>query len=236
MEPEEIKDEIIDLPLETVGEIVPEDGIDVVADEVLADDVVTDLIPDVAVVPDALAPGLAPKSFHKNFRTGNRQQGGGARRGGNRREERVKPEFDQKIISMRRVTRVVAGGRRMSFSVAVVAGNRKGKVGVGTGKAVDTTLAIDKAFRSAKKNMVNILMTKTNSIPHDVKAKFGSSVISLSPSRGRGLVAGGSVRNVLELAGITDISGKLLSRSKNGLNNACATVKALGMLNERKKK
>ena len=182
-----------------------------------------------------LAPGMPARTFTKNFQKGNRRGGGGARRGG-RREERTRPEFDQKIISMRRVTRVVAGGRRMSFSVALVAGNRKGKVGVGTGKAVDTALAIDKAFRSAKKNMISVFMTKTNSIPHEVKAKYGASVITLSPSRGRGLVAGGSVRNVLELSGVTDISGKLLSRSKNGLNNAQATIKALEMLKVRKTK
>ncbi len=151
-----------------------------------------------------------------------------------RKDDRIKPEFDQKIIGIRRVTRVVAGGRRMSFSVAVVAGNRKGKVGVGVGKAVDTALAIDKAFRDAKRNMVVVKSTKTNSIPHDVESKYSASRVLLIPAKGRGIVAGGSVRTVVELAGLTDISGKLLSRSKNGINNARAAVKALSSLRPRK--
>ncbi len=230
MEPEDTKkDELVDLPLEGAEDIIP-DAVLEVPEEVLAE---SDIVADAVIIPDPIAPGMPAKTFQKNFQKGNRR-GGGGRRGGGRRAERVRPEFDQKIVSMRRVTRVVAGGRRMSFSVAVVVGNRKGKVGVGTGKAVDTSLAIDKAVRSAKKNIITVLMTKTNSIPHDVKAKYAASVIALSPSKGRGLVAGGSVRNVLELSGVTDISGKLLSRSKNGLNNARATIKALEMLKERK--
>ncbi|MDO8492017.1 MAG: 30S ribosomal protein S5 [bacterium] len=168
-----------------------------------------------------------------------RQFDKGGRRGGNRkgprREERVKPEFDQKIIEMRRVTRVVAGGRRMSFAVALVAGNRKGKVGVGTGKAGDTAAAIEKAFRDAKKNMMTVSLNKENSIAHDVKAKYSASVVMLMPARGRGLAAGGSVRSVLELAGVTDVAGKILSRSKNGLNNAQAAMKALALLRIRSK-
>lgn len=146
------------------------------------------------------------------------------------RKERVKPEFDQKIINIRRVTRVVAGGRRFSFSVALVAGNRKGQVGVGLGKAGDTSLAIEKAFRDARRNMLKVKMTKTNSIPHEVAAKYSSSVITIMPAPGRGLIAGSSVRDILELAGITDITAKILSRSKNKLNNARAAVKALNTL------
>ena len=134
---------------------------------------------------------------------------------------------------MRRVTRVVAGGRRFSFSVALVAGDKKGKVGIGTGKAGDTALAIDKAFRDAKKNMLVIKMTKKNSLPHDVQAKYASSVVMIMPAPGRGMVAGGAVRSVLEYAGIRDVAGKILSRSKNGLNNARATMKALQMLKVR---
>lgn len=159
----------------------------------------------------------------RQFTRGNRRP---PRRAG-RREDRPRSEFDQKIIAIRRVTRVVAGGRRMSFSVALVAGNRKGRVGVGTGKAIDTSLAIDKAFRNAKKNMIHVPLTKTNSIPHDVKAKYAASIVAMIPSRGRGLVAGGSARSVLELAGVTDITAKILSRSKNAINNARAAIKAL---------
>lgn len=163
-------------------------------------------------------------------RGGDSRGRGGDRRGGRRpgkRGERPKPEFDQKIISIRRVTRVVSGGRRFSFSVALVAGDRNGSVGVGVGKASDTALAIEKAFRDAKRNMVTIRRTEDGSIPHDVEAKYTSSIVTLRPSKGKGLVAGSSVRTVLDLGGIKDVSGKLLSRSKNKLNNARATIKAL---------
>src|SRR3989344_18217 len=102
-------------------------------------------------------------------------------RRGPRREARVKPEFDQKIVSLRRVTRVMAGGRRFSFSVALVAGNRKGMVGVGQGKATDTPLAIEKAFRDAKKNMISVNTTKEMSIPHDVEAKYAASWVKIRP-------------------------------------------------------
>ncbi len=145
-----------------------------------------------------------------------------------RREERR--EFDQKIISIRRVTRVVAGGRRFSFSVSIVIGNGKGKVGVGVGKASDTALAIEKAARAAKKNMIKVNVTENKSIPHDVSAKYCASRVSILPAPGKGIVAGSSVRNVLELAGIKGVTAKIFSRSKNKLNNAQAAIKALSML------
>jgi small subunit ribosomal protein S5 len=134
------------------------------------------------------------------------------------------------MINIRRVARVVSGGRRFSFSVSIIIGNKKGKVGVGVGKAGDTTLAIDKAVRNAKKNMITVPLTKNNSIAHDVTAKFSASVVKLMPASGRGLVAGSSVRPVLELAGVTNIIGKVHSGSKNGLNNARAAIEALKAL------
>ncbi len=146
------------------------------------------------------------------------------------RVSRVRSEFDQKIINIRRVARVVAGGRRFSFSVAMIIGNKKGKVGVGLGKAGDTTLAIDKAVRDAKKNLITVNLRKDNSITHDVSAKYCASRVALMPTPGRGLVAGSSVRSVLELAGITNTVAKIHSGSKNGLNNAQATIKALNQL------
>lgn len=151
------------------------------------------------------------------------------RRGG-RRDERSRPEFDQKIISIRRVTRVMAGGRRFSFSVSMVLGDKKGKVGVGVGKAGDTQLAIEKAMRDAKKNMITVPLNSEQQIPHDVEAKYASSEVMIMPSPGRGLVAGSSVRTVLELAGIKDVTAKIFSRSKNKLNNARAAVEALRKL------
>jgi small subunit ribosomal protein S5 len=140
---------------------------------------------------------------------------------------RPKPEFDQKIIDIRRVTRVVAGGRRFSFSVALVAGDRKGSVGLGLGKAGDTSLAINKALRNAKKNMIRLNLTKTMSIPHEVSAKFSSSLVKLIPNKGRGLVAGSVVRDIVNLAGVKDITGKILGGTKNKLNNAKAVMVAL---------
>ena len=143
-------------------------------------------------------------------------------------KKREKPEFDQKIIDIRRVARVVKGGRRFSFRVSVIVGNRKGEVGIGVGKASDTTLAIEKAARIAKKNKVKIPLTKDKSIPHEVDAKFDQAKVALRPARkGRGLVAGSSVRIVLDLAGINDTVAKVISRSKNKLNIARATINAL---------
>jgi len=130
-------------------------------------------------------------------------------------------------VSIRRVVRVVAGGRRFSFSVALVAGDKKGSVGLGLGKAGDTALAINKALRNAKKNMVTLELTKDNSIPYGLSAKFSSSEIQIMPNRGRGLVAGTVVRDMLKLAGMKDITAKVLTRSKNKLNNAKAVIAAL---------
>lgn len=144
--------------------------------------------------------------------------------------ERVRPEFDQKIISIRRVTRVMAGGRRFSFSVAMVIGDKKGRVGVGIGKAGDTQLAIEKAVRDAKKHMITIPLNEHGQISHDVRKKLSSSDVMIIPAAGRGLVAGSSVRTVLELGGVKDVTAKLLSRTKNKLNNARATVEALKLL------
>jgi small subunit ribosomal protein S5 len=154
-------------------------------------------------------------------------------RGGDRkprREPRAKPEFDQKIIDIRRVTRVSSGGRRFSFSVALVAGNRKGKVGVGIGKAGDTSLAIDKALKNAKKNMIDVVLNKHMSIAHEVSAKFNASYVEIMPARGRGVSAGSSVRDVIELAGIKEVGAKLRSGTKNKLNNARVAIKALSLL------
>ena len=147
-----------------------------------------------------------------------------------RREPRAKPEFDQKIIDIRRVTRVASGGRRFSFAVSLVAGNRKGSVGVGTGKASDTSLAIEKAFKNARKHMLKVSTTKSMSIPHDVEAKYCSSRVMIMPAKGKGIIAGSSVRDVLELAGVKDVVAKLRSGSKNKLNNAQVAVRALSML------
>jgi len=198
------------------------------------------------VAPTTTAPGRTPSSrtsfggARSGASTGRGPArggaGAGARKGGSSRGgrggtfERAKPEFDNKLIQIRRVTRVVAGGRRFAFSVALVAGNRKGSVGVGIGKASDTALAIEKATKNAKKNMIKVLLMSGMMIPHEVEAKESSATVMIQPAKGRGMVAGSSVRNVLELAGIKDVRAKILSGSKNKLNNARATVKALQQL------
>ncbi len=164
------------------------------------------------------------------------RSGGRGGRGGSSRGERVKPEFEQKMISIRRVTRVVSGGRRFSFSVAILIGDRRGSFGIGTGKATDTTLAIEKAVKDAKKNMMTIKLTKENSIPHEVSAKFKSSKIMIMPNRGKGLVSGSSVRDLLTLAGVFNVTSKLNSGSKNTLNNARAAALALSEISTEYKK
>lgn len=158
---------------------------------------------------------------------GRDHHGGRARRAP---RERVRSEFEQKIISIRRVTRVVAGGRRFNFSVAIVIGNGRGQVGVGLGKGADTAGAIDKALANARKHMITIPLTKELSIPHEASAKYASSVLTMLPAPGKGLKAGSSVRTVLELGGVKHVSAKIFSRSKNRLNNARAAITALEKL------
>jgi small subunit ribosomal protein S5 len=183
-------------------------------------------------------PNTTPNSQARSFggnRAGGRSSysgGAGSRRPGGRgpRAERPKPEFDSKMVDIRRVARVMAGGRRFNFSVTLVAGDHKGRVGVGIGKAGDTSLAIDKAMNNAKKNMIKVPMTKDSSIAHEVAAKFGSSKIVIKPAKGRGLVAGSAVRNVLFLAGVHNVNAKIISRSKNKLNIARAAILALKQL------
>jgi len=146
------------------------------------------------------------------------------------RPERVKPEFDEKLLALKRVARVSKGGRRFNFSAAVVVGNRRGAVGVAVGKGADTALAMEKATRNARKNAVRPHLTHDMSIPHEARAKYSSAIVEIRPARGRGLVAGSAARAVLELAGVKDVSAKVLTGSKNKLNIAQATIKALSTL------
>jgi small subunit ribosomal protein S5 len=173
----------------------------------------------------------------KTYTNSTRSQGashGPKREGGDRKPrsffERPKPEFDQKMVSIRRVTRVVAGGRRMTFAVALAIGDKKGSVGLGTGKGGDTAIAIAKALRQAKKNMFKIKTTKDMSIPYEVSSKFSSSKLVIRPNNGKGLVAGSTVRDMLVLAGIKNVTAKLHSGSKNKLNNARAAYVTLYQL------
>jgi len=199
---------------------------------------------DVSVVlPEVVAVEEAVAVSQNKFTPGRRMRGDTARRVGpgqggrnpkNRIEprERVKPEFDSKIIDIRRVTRVATGGRRYSYSVAVVAGDHKGRVGVGLGKGGDTALSVEKATREAKKNLIRVSLSPQMTIPHAVEGKYSSAVIKIFPARGSGVVAGSSARAVIELAGIKDVCAKFISGSKNKLNNAKATIEALKKLSK----
>ena len=145
-----------------------------------------------------------------------------------------KSEFDQKVLDIRRVTRVVAGGKRFRFRATVILGDHKGRVGVGIDKGADTSEAIEKASRNAKKNLVSVPI-KNNTIPHEIIGKFSSARILLKPAgEGRGIVAGGPVRAVVGLAGITNIISKILGTTTTKLNNARATVEALKKLKNQK--
>lgn len=142
----------------------------------------------------------------------------------------IKDEFDSKLLDLARVTRVTGGGKRMSFRAIVVAGDKKSRIGIGIDKGKDVSQAIEKATSRAKKNMITVAIVG-GTIPHQVEAKFGPAVIMLKPQRtGRGLVAGGAVRTICDLAGIKNVSSKILSGSKNKLNNARATMEALRKL------
>jgi small subunit ribosomal protein S5 len=146
-------------------------------------------------------------------------------------QKREKPEFDQNMIDLARVTRVVKGGRRFSFRAAVVIGNRKGKVGFGVAKGTDVSVAIGKAVVEAKKNMINVKRTNTT-IAFEVKEKFGAARVMIRPAQeGRGVVAGGAMRAVIDLAGIKDVVAKSRGTS-NKLNVAKATMKALETLSQ----
>ncbi|KKS68450.1 MAG: 30S ribosomal protein S5 [Parcubacteria group bacterium GW2011_GWC2_42_6] len=148
--------------------------------------------------------------------------------------KKEKSEFDSKLLDIARVTRVVAGGKRFSFRATVAVGNRKGRVGVGIGKGLDVAQSMDKAAADGKKNLVNVPI-KNGTIPHEVTTKFAAARVLLKPAaEGRGLVAGGAMRIICEMAGIQNITAKILSRSTNKLNNAKATIEALKKLKSKK--
>lgn len=138
-------------------------------------------------------------------------------------------EFQEAVIQIDRVTRVVKGGRRLRFRATVCIGNHKGKVGIGMGKSKEVQGAIKKAVAQAKKNMITIQLDQ-NTVAHDVQSKFKSAKVLIKPaSEGTGLIAGGAVRTVLELAGIKNVLTKSLG-SNNKINTTKATIEALKML------
>ncbi len=150
------------------------------------------------------------------------------------RPRREESEFAQTVIDIARVTRVMAGGKRMSFRACVVIGDKKGRVGMGLAKAKDVPMAVQKAVRQAEKNIVRILLVN-GTIPHEVYVKDGASKILLKPApQGTGILSGGATRIVLELSGIENVVSKILG-TNNKVNNVRTTIKALGKLKKRKK-
>lgn len=144
------------------------------------------------------------------------------------REEVVK-EFEERVVQIDRVTRVVKGGRRLRFRATVVVGDKKGRVGVGVEKGQEVIAAIEKATTKAKKNIKTVNLSET-SVPHEVTAEFAGARVFLKPARkGTGVIAGGAVRAVLEVAGVKDILSKIQGSSSK-LNNVYATLKALESL------
>ena len=152
------------------------------------------------------------------------------RKRNDRRDSRREPsEYEDATLAIDRVTRVVKGGRRMRFRAVVVLGNKKGKVGLGTGKAGEIQAAIQKAQRVARKSMIIIPM-KGDTIPHEVNIKHKSAKLRLMPaSKGTGIIAGGPLRIILDLAGVKDVLAKRFGTG-NKLVNAQAAMKALGSL------
>lgn len=144
-----------------------------------------------------------------------------------------KIKYQEKVVQIKRVTKVVKGGKKMTFRAVVIVGDNKRKVGVGVGRAEDVNLAIEKAVLNGKKNLINVPLTVISSVPHVIKASYGACKIMLRPaSLGTGVIAGGSIRTVLELAGIKNILAKQFG-ANNILNNAKATMIALTNLNEK---
>ena len=145
-----------------------------------------------------------------------------------------KDEFKEKVLDLRRVTRVVAGGKRFRFRATIVIGDEKGRVGIGIAKGVDVVQSIEKAKTSAKKNILTIQLKDGRTINHEVLAKYSAAKVLIKPaSAGHGLRAGGAVRFVLSLAGIKDATSKCLGRTPNKLTNALATMEALKKLKTR---
>jgi|APHM01.1.fsa_nt_gi Ribosomal protein S5 len=140
-----------------------------------------------------------------------------------------KEEFEQEVLDIARVTRVMSGGRRMSFRACVGVGDKTNRIGIGLGKGTDVSVAVNKAANEAKKNMITVPMVN-ETIPHEVFEKKGASKLLFKPAiKGSGIIAGGVVRIILKLAGVNNVTSKILGTS-NKMNNAFCTLQALNRL------
>ncbi len=153
----------------------------------------------------------------------------GPRRGRRSSGPREPREFEQKTIDLSRVTRVVAGGKRMRFRATVAIGDLKGRVGLGIAKGADVSISIQKAVTAAKKNMIRVPMVN-ETIPHAITVKFKAAHILIKPAPpGTGVIAGGPIRAMMELAGVKNVVSKILG-SSNKINNVYALMQAFGRL------
>ncbi len=218
-------------PTETITEAPAEVSAEVVTETAVASEVSATEVAPVVAKAETIAPRVSKyagaTSRGPAVRGAAPRGGAGARGGRPARAPKEKPEFDSKAIDVRRVTRVVSGGRRFSLHVTMIAGDRNGRVGLGTGKAMDTQAAMEKALKSARKNMIKFNIDDKKTIKHEVSAKYDSSEVWISPNKGKGLIAGSSARVILNLAGLQNVTAKFNGGTKNKLNNARATMKAL---------
>jgi small subunit ribosomal protein S5 len=171
------------------------------------------------------------KSFSETGKSvyGEKKNASRAKAKGGRHSEKSQDEFEQRIVDLARVTRVMAGGKRMRFRACVVIGNRKGKVALGMDKGADVSIAVEKAVTKAKKEILEVPMVN-DTIPHEILFKLGAAKLLLKPARkGKGVMAGGAARIVLELAGIKNVTSKNLG-TNNNVNVAKCTMKALAGL------
>lgn len=157
--------------------------------------------------------------------------------GGGNRPPRKESPYKEKVLDLRRVARVMAGGKRFRFRATVVAGDERGQIGIGVAKGIDVAQAVNKAKSEAVKNLIPVSLKDGRTIPHEVQAKYSAAKVLLKPARaGHGLRAGGAVRFVLALAGVKDASAKVLGRTPNKLTNAWAAIEALKKLKAPKSK
>lgn len=165
-----------------------------------------------------------------------RGPGGGGRGGNFRRPLVKKSEYKERVVEVRRVTRVVAGGKRFSFRATVAVGDFRGRVGLGVAKGLDFASAVMKAQRNAERDVIKVELLENRTVPYMLEAKYGAAKVRIKPAaKGHGLIAGGSLRTILELVGIRDVSAKIVGRTKNKIANARAGIVALKSIHVYKK-
>jgi len=191
------------------------------------DQIQTNEIPAAADVP-AAAEGQQERRGGRGEGKGDRR-GGGGRRGGDRRGQERDSEWQERVVQIRRVSKTVKGGKKMSFRAIVVVGNERGQVGVGVGKAGDVIGAVRKGVADGKKHLVKVPLTRFSSVPTESRGRDGAASVLIRPAApGTGVIAGGSIRTVLELAGIKNVLAKRLG-SKTPLRTHKETAKERGI-------